>query len=93
MSAYMKAVAAPAAYNTAPDIEIPFEPSQIFIRPDGSSVDAYFSFDGKEDHGLLLGGTNQTQNLSMVLFIKNRKIWVRQSAGAVTVRVMAYTSA
>ena len=91
MSAYMKTVAAPAAYNALPDAEVPFEPNQLILAPT-STADAYFSFDGVNDHGYLVGGTNQTQTLNLHLIVKQRKIWVKQVAGAVSVRVMAYTS-
>jgi hypothetical protein len=92
MSAYMKTVVAPASYAAAPDVSLDFEPNQLILQPTGSS-DAIFSFDGVNDHGYLMGGTNQTQAMNLHLFVKQKKVWVKQAAGAVSVRVMAYTSA
>lgn len=91
MSAFMKtAAAAGATYAANPDVVIPFEPSYMYLSVT-STTNAYFSFDGVNDHGFLRGGTNQTQNLNLMVRTRATKVWLRQDSGAVTGIVMAYT--
>ena len=90
MSAKMVTVAVvPATYAaaSAPDVDLGFEPTQILFRADSGNF--LFSFDGVEDHGLV----RATDTFPVVLWVKQRKVWVKQSGGAAAARVMAYTTA
>ena len=89
MSAAMKVVGVvPAAYAavTAPDFDIGFEPTQLVFRSDSGNFT--FSFDGVEDHGLV----KATDTYALILWVKQRKVWVKQSGGAAAARMAAYSS-
>jgi len=87
MSANMAVVAVvPAAYTLVPDLDIGFQPDQLVFRADSGNF--FFSFDGVVDHGLVKAADTSP----LVIWTKQRKIWVKQSGGAAAARVMAYTS-
>jgi len=89
MSAKMAVVAVvPAAYAapTAPDLDLGFQPDQFVFRSDSGNF--IFSFDGVEDHGLV----KATDTYPLVIWTKQRKLWVKQSGGASAARLAAYTS-
>lgn len=79
----------PAA--TSPQVDIGWEPDSILLvnRSSTSTDIVYFSFDGREDHGLLIPGTIPAIEWKG----KRKRVWLRRDSGAATtsVNVMANT--
>lgn len=80
-----------ASYQTVPEWNVGFEPDQVcFVSGSSSPSDiVYISFDGVEDHGILVPGTIQ----SLVFNEKRKRAWLRLDSGTgpVTVYVMGGT--
>jgi hypothetical protein len=90
MTAKMALVAVvPVAYAaaTVPDLALDFEPTQLVFRADSGSYT--FSFDGVEDHGLV----RATDTYPLIIWTRQKKVWVKQSGGAAAARLAAYTTA
>lgn len=74
------------AFPTTPQIEWPFEPKEVSVFNEDDTDTVALSFDGQEDHGVLIARSAQTY--------RNRglKVWLR-SVGAgttpITVQVIA----
>lgn len=88
MPAKMEVVAVvPAAYAaaSAPNMDFGFEPDQLVFRSDSGNF--FFSFDGVTDHGQV----RATDTYPLVIWSKQKKIWVRQSGGAAAARLAGYT--
>ncbi len=89
MSAKMEVVAVvPAAYAaaTAPNMNFEFEPDAIHLRADSGNF--IFSFDGVNDHGLV----KATDTFPVIIWSKQKKVWVKQSGGAAAARISGYTA-
>ncbi len=80
-----------ASYQTTPEWLVEFEPDQIcFVVASTTAADVvYISFDGVNDHGILVPGTIP----SLVFNAKRKRAWLRLSSGTgpVTVYVMGGT--
>ena len=85
------AAVASSSYQTTPEWNAGFEPDQVcFVVSSSDAADiVYISFDGFEDHGILVPGTIQ----SLVFNEKRKRAWLRLSSGTgpVTVYVMGGT--
>lgn len=70
------AAAYPAA--NAPQITCPFEPRRIIItNEDGNAAhEAYISFDGVNDHAVVIGGSQ-----TILEYQHATKVWVRSPGG------------
>ena len=69
------------AAASAPDVDVSskFEPSAIVVWSlSAAGVNAIYSFDGVNDHGLIMGG----MLTPFVLRTRQTKIWVRKRDGA-----------
>lgn len=84
MAAQGGTIAAPAAYNTNPDVALGFEPNTWVLKATAGTV--VVSFDGKEDHVTLASA-----EANLPLTTKFTKLWVKQSGGAATLRWSALT--
>jgi hypothetical protein len=84
-NAYSEAVA-PATYAANASLAVAFEPDYWLLTP-VSGGDAFYSFDGKNDHGRV----KATFTEPVLLRSKARSIWVRQVGGAATVGIAAAT--
>lgn len=82
----MSTVASGASYPTVADVVLTFEPDQIILKADSGTF--LFSFDGVNDHGKLAS----TEGF-ITIATKRKQIWLKQSGGASTARVMAFTLA
>lgn len=87
MPNFMQVIAAPAAYATAPSVEIPFVPNAMQLTVEGAA-NALVSFDGVNDHEALKTTGPLT---SVQLRTANKKVWVKQDGGATNVRITART--
>jgi hypothetical protein len=59
MPAQSQTVVAPAAYTTAPDVTLPFEPDTLLLRSEAGSF--FFSFDGVNDHGRVIAAESESR--------------------------------
>lgn len=91
MSITTKTIAAPAAYAGAgsPDVTLTFEPKEItFINEDATAANAvFFSFDGVNDAGKVLGGNTTTS--VYVCLQRQKKIWFKRAAGTPNCTIIA----
>lgn len=85
MSAQSGSIAAPANFNTAPDVALEFLPDTWVLKVTAGTAD--ISFDGKDVH-LTLASTDAILPLNT----KRTKLWVRQNGGAATLRWSAITT-
>lgn len=79
-------VAAPASYATPPSLSAGFTPDYWVFVPI-SGVDAYYSFDGINNHGRI----KSTLTAAMIVESKAEKVWIKQAGGASTVGVSVAT--
>ncbi len=68
-----------AAYPSSPQVVIPFEPREIRITNEDSSDDIFFSLNGTDDHGHLLGGAATVKVSQRVT-----KVWLKRGGTGVT---------
>lgn len=91
MATYSKVMSvANAAYNTAPDIVLPFPQAKRirFCNMDAAAV-AYISFDGVTDAGAVLNNVLSPSSVQEWQWQFITKMWVRTAGAAVSVQVLA----
>ena len=84
MAAESGSIAAPASYPTNPQVDLSFEPNTWVLKATVGSCAV--SFDGQNDHLIL-----NNPNVDLPLTTKFKKLWVKQSGGAATLRWSALT--
>jgi hypothetical protein len=78
-------IATAAAYAATPDVSLDFTPDFWLLRSDAGNY--FFSFDGVTDHGLI-----KAADLYLNVPTKRTKMWLKQSGGAATARVSAFST-
>jgi hypothetical protein len=86
MSAASATVVAPAAFATAPDMALEFEPDTLVLKVTAGTAD--ISFDGVGVHLTLTSSDS-----ILAIPVKRKKLWVKQNGGAATLRWSALTLA
>jgi hypothetical protein len=78
-------IVTPAVYSADPSVSLDFVPDFWLLRSDAGNYT--FSFDGVTDHGLV-----KAADLYLNVPTKRTKMWLKQSGGAATARVSAFST-